>query len=219
MKFLFLSSFLLLNTVLYAQLQNIPLLTTEGQSMIKVRPDYAVVCVKVSKPVKLNTGNVGFEIFRNEETKLKLFDFDEKNIAEGIIQVEDSVYTKEIYITIYDLSRLDKTLLELNKLGFIRFHYIDYRVKNMTELKYQAKMKAIGSAKYKAVLLAKEIGQLIGKAHTIEELGTTHTNWYNFKSDERRDQPSYSNTNDEYINEPGMIVITAKVRVSFDLIK
>lgn len=210
---------LFINTSLYAQLQNIPLISVVGQATVKVKPDYAVICFKISKPVKLNTVNITFDIFKTEETKLRLFDFDEKNITDGIIQVEDSVYTKEIYITLNDLSKLDKTLLELNKLGFRSFHYIDYRVKNITELKYQAKIKAISSAKIKAILLSKELGQAIGKAHIIEELATSHTNWYNFKSDEGKNNILYSNENDEYVNEPGLIVITSEVKVSFDLVK
>ncbi len=217
---LFIAYIFIISFSAHAQLQNIPLITTEGQAVIKAKPDHVILAFKVSKGIKaVAINNDPFNIFRTEDSRIKIFDFDEKNISQSQIQIEDSMYTKEIYITINDLTKTDRILLELNKLGFIKFHYMDYRVRNLTDLQYQAKQKAVISARTKAALLAKELGQSIGRAHTIEEIYTPDYQWYNLKNDHGKENITYLYDNDDYILEPGFIIITAKVKVSFDLVK
>lgn len=212
---------LILSNPLYAQLQNIPLITVEGEAFIKVKPDYVILGFKVSREINLNSqGNTtAFDIFKTEDTKIKIFGFDDKNISESQIEVEKSIYVKEVFITVYDLNKLDNILLELNKLGFSEFTYFDYRIKNLTDLKYQANAKAMNSAKTKATLLAKELGQTIGKAHLIEEENYQDNNWYNFQKDDKKENLTFIQGADDYVIEPGFVVITAKIKVSFDLNK
>jgi uncharacterized protein YggE len=221
MKFFLHCFFLLITHVTFAQLQNIPLVTVEGKATLKVKPDYVVLGFKVYREIRLNaTGEpTGFEIFKSEDTKIKLFDFEDKDIAESCIRVENAVYVKEVFITINDLSRMDKILLDLYRLGYKKYHYFDYRVKDLTSIKYQAKVKAINSARVKAALLAKELGQAIGKAHLIEEVAYQTNNWYTLNKGEELENSTYKQDADDYLIEPGYIVITAKIKVSFDLLK
>lgn len=202
-------------------IQNIPLITVEGESYLRIKPDYVILGFKVSKEMQVTSQGMPtvFEIFRTQDTKIKLFDFDDKNISETLIQIEKPVYVKEIFISIYDLTLLDRIISELYKLGYKDFHYIDYRIKNITDLQYQAKLKAIAAAKIKASLLAKELGQTIGKAHFIEELDYPDYNWYNIHNDVSIKELTYKQDADDYVIEPGFITISAKIRVSFDLIK
>lgn len=210
-----------LSLSLNAQVENIPLVTVEGEGLIKVKPDYVVLGFKIYKTIKEDANNnpIGFEIFKDEDTKIRLFDFDKKDITESAIQIENSKYVKEVYITIYDLNKLDKIMLELYKLGIKDFHYKDYRLSNFDKYKDQARIKAIDSAKEKATLLAKELGQTIGKAHTIEEVDFRDYNWYNINNKSGLEDLPYTLDSDNYLIEPGQITITSKVKVSFDLIK
>src|ERR1035437_5698429 len=209
--------FLIRNCV-FAQLENIPLVTVFGESTVKVKPDYVILGIKIKKEIRLNSApnNTVFEIFKTEDTKIRLFGFDDKNISESLIQVDGSVYVKEVYITINDLNSLDKYLLELYKLGFKDYIYLDYRVKNFSDYKDQARKEAIYSAKTKATLIATELGQTIGKAHTVEEINNENYNWYNIHNNVNLENITFKLGADGYIVEPGFLIITSKIKVSFD---
>jgi uncharacterized protein YggE len=212
-------SILLSNT--FAQLQNIPLVSAVGESVIKVKPDYAVIALKVKKSMNLATlqTTASFKIFEQNDTKIQLFGFDDKNIDYSLIQADSLVYVKEIFITVNDLENLDKYLLEIQKLGYKDLIYLDYRVKDMSVYKDQARKSAIVSAKRKAMLMASELGQSIGKAHTIEELEVQSFNWYNIDNSKNLENMTYKLGSEAYVIEPGYITIVVKVKVSFDLIK
>lgn len=214
-------AFALLSNCVSAQLQNIPLITVFGESAVKVKPDYVIVGVKVKKDIRLpSNGNVpAFEIFKDEDTKIRLFGFDNKNISESVIEADSSAYVKEVFFTINDLNDLDKYLLELYKLGFKNYIYLDYRVKDYTGLKNQARKEAMTVAKKKATLLANELGQAIGKAHTIEELEHEDYNWYNIHDKDGLENITFTQGANGYMIEPGFIIITSKIQVSFDLQK
>ncbi|WP_299187862.1 SIMPL domain-containing protein [uncultured Aquimarina sp.] len=204
-----------------AQLENIPLITVVGKGVVKVKPDYVVLGIKVNKEIRLNSqGNSNvFGIFKDEDTKIKLFDFNNKDISESLIQVKESVYIKEIFVTINELSRLDRYLFELHKLGYKDYIYFDYRVKSLSDHKSQARKKAISSAKKKAALLAIELGQSIGKAHSIQELDSEDYNWYAINDNTNRENITFKLGVDEYVIEPGFLVIISKIQISFDLKK
>jgi len=136
-----------------------------------------------------------------------------------LIQADSLVYVKEIIITINDLQNLDKYLLEIQKLGYKDLIYLDYRVKDLAAHKDQARKNAIASAKRKAILLASELGQSIGKAHTIEELESQSFNWYNIDNAKNLENMTYKLGSEAYVIEPGYITIISKVKVSFDLMK
>ncbi len=205
----------------FAQLQNIPLVTAIGESVVKVKPDYAVAVIKVKKSMNISslTTAATFRIFEENDTRVQLFGFDDKNIDFSLIQADSLVYVKEIIITINDLQNLDKYLLEIQKLGYKDLIYLDYRVKDLSPHKDQARKSAIASAKRKAILMASELGQSIGKAHTIEEVEVQSFNWYNIDNSKNLENMTYKLGSEAYIIEPGYITIVAKVKVSFDLIK
>jgi len=117
----------------FAQLQNIPLATAIGESVVKVKPDYAVAVIKVKKSMNISslTTAATFRIFEENDTRVQLFGFDDKNIDFSLIQADSLVYVKEIIITINDLQNLDKYLLEIQKLGYKDLIYLDYRVKDL----------------------------------------------------------------------------------------
>ena len=201
----------------FAQLENIPLITVEGEATLKVKPDYVVLALKVYRKIKPEESIRFLEIFKDEDTKIRIFAFDEKDIAVSFVQPEASYYIKEVFITINTIEKLDKVLLELNKLGYTQFHFFEYRIKNLPDYKTKVRLKAITNAKAKANAMAESIGQKIGKAHTIKEIESDDYNWYN-KNDRIQYLTEKLNT-DDYLLFPGYISITSKVKISFDLIK
>ena len=145
--------------------------------------------------------------------------FDDKDITESEIQVDSAVFVKEIFITIYDLNKLDKYLLDLHKKGFDDYFYRDYRVSGLENLTNESRKKAISSAKRKAVLLAQELGQTKGKAHLIEEILAENNNWYSLNSEINTEKLLFSFGSEGYLIDPGYVTIQSKLKVSFELIK
>ena len=216
-KILFILSLFLISVFSFAQLQNIPLVVVEAVSVVKVKPDHVIIGVKLNKKIQIS--NSMLEIFRETDTNLKIFGLDDKAIYQSLIQADSSYYVKEIFLTITDMNILDKTLLELYKLGYKQYIYLDYRVQNFISYKNQARKEAIILAKTKAASLSAELNQTIGKAHKIEELNQESYNWYNIHDTDNLEDITYKIGSDFYLIEPGYITIISKVRVSFDLIK
>ena len=200
-----------------AQLQNIPLVIVEAEAVVKVKPDYVIIGIKLNKKVQLSANT--FEIFREIDTQFKLFGLDDKAIYQSYIQADSLYYLKEIFLTITNINMLDKTLLDLYKLGYKEYIYLDYRVQNFISYKNQARKEAIQLAAKKAALLAGELNQSIGKAHSIEELNQESYNWYNIHNIDNLENITYKSGSDFYVIEPGYITIISKIRISFDLIK
>lgn len=192
-------------------------MVVEAVSVVKVKPDHVIIGVKLNKKIQIT--NSMLEIFRETDTNLKIFGLDDKAIYQSLIQADSSYYVKEIFLTITDMNTLDKTLLQLYKLGYKQYIYLDYRVQNFISYKNQARKEAIILAKTKAASLSAELNQTIGKAHKIEELNQESYNWYNIHDTDNLEDITYKIGSDFYLIEPGYITIISKVRVSFDLIK
>lgn len=207
---------------IFGQLANIPLMTVYGESVIKVKPDYVILGLKIKKDRYTKNKEKfcsAFEVFCKNDSKIKLFDFDEKNLSESLIQIDSTFYYKEVFIKIMDLNKLDNYLLELHNLGYNDYIYFDYRITNLNDYKNQARIAAVNSAKKKAILMATELGQIIGKAHTVEDIDSENYNWYNMHHVNNTENITFKLGSDNYQIEPGYLTIISKVKVSFDLQK
>lgn len=204
-----------------AQLENIPLITTIGESVIKVEPDHAVLGIRVERQINLKAGSntTAFEIFRDIDTRINLFDFDQAQKTETLVQVDSNTYFKEVFFTIRDLDKVERYMIELYRLGFTSYVFLEYRVNNYAKTQLKAKQEAIQSAKEKAVKLASSLGQTIGKAHLIEEIPAESFNWYEIPQSTQIERLTYEEGSINYLIEPGYITINAQAKVSFDLIK
>ena len=67
--------------------------------------------------------------------------------------------------------------------------------------------------------MATELGQIIGKAHTVEEINNENYNWYNIDHVNKTENITFKLGSDNYQIEPGYLTIISKVKVSFDLQK
>src|SRR5438105_15796579 len=77
--------------------------------------------------------------------------------------------TKNITITLRDISKFEKLITEALKLGTNYINGIHFQTTELRKFRDQARLDAIRAAKEKAIALAAELGQKIGKPITITE--------------------------------------------------
>ncbi len=208
----------------FAQLENIPLLTVTGESVIKAKPEQIIMKVNTNKKLNLNDlrNLTTFNKFEAVEIKIKVILDDEDELIVSIdklLNIGEELYIeREFYITINDPKEYPNVILQVLNSGFKNISVIDFRVNDPAKYKEQALIIATRNAKDKAQILANEIGQKIGAIHLIEEIQVPLYNWYT--------NPMYVDSiliNNEivdfYLIEPGYITFPAKVKLSFDLIK
>lgn len=161
------------------------------------------------------TEKPSFEIFKDEDTKIRLFDFNEDHQSRSLIQLDSNGYYKEVFIAIYDLKKLDRYLLELYNLGYRDYTYMEYRNSVYQRTKAKARDEAIENAKEKPGQLAASLNISLGKAYQVEELGSEDHNWYNIRNKDAAATLTHRLGSGKYLVEPGYITITSRVRVSF----
>lgn len=133
--------------------------------------------------------------------------------------------TQTTAILLKDVSRFESLLADVVKAGISDVSDVTFRASQMRKYMDQARALAMKAAREKAVALAGEIGQGVGKAHNITEVGTTVSPAYEEDND---DYPSnYSNSASSEISRniadnqgtiaPGLISIIVRVKVSFGL--
>lgn len=218
MKYLFIIGFLLSRWLLTAQQDpEPPHVSVTGEAVVKVQPNYAILGIRIQKKLGQGADKPAFEIFKEEDTKLRLFDFNEADISKTLIQVDSTAYYKEVFVAIYDLKKLDKYLLELYNMGYRDYIYIDYRTSFYSRYKTQAKEEAMINARKKAQTLAGASGQTVGKAYSIEELNSEDYNWYELSAKKTASSLTFRLGSDNYLIEPGYITLTARVAVRFHI--
>lgn len=196
--------------------QEPPHISVTGEAVVKVIPDYVILGIRIKKQLNGGDNKPAFEIFKEEDTKIRLFDFNEADMSKTFIQLDSAAYYKEVFVTITDLKKLDKYLLELYTLGYRDYVYIDYRTSFYDKYKTQAREEAVADAKKKARQLSTGLFLALGKAYAVEDLNTEDYNWYNLKDKKNAGRLTYKMGSDNYLIEPGYLTITAKVRVSFN---
>jgi len=213
----FLSLILLLSGLqLFSQTaQEPPHISVTGEAVVKVIPDYVILGIRIKKQLNGADNKPAFEIFKEEDTKIRLFDFNEADMSKTFIQLDSAAYYKEVFVTITDIKKLDKYLLELYTLGYRDYIYIDYRTSFYDKYKTQAREEAVTDAKKKAKQLSSALFLALGKAYAVEDLNTEDYNWYHLKDKKNAGKLTYKMGSDNYLVEPGYITITSKVHVSF----
>jgi uncharacterized protein YggE len=122
--------------------------------------------------------------------------------------------TKKVAIVLRDVSKAEQMLADIFKSGVTHIESVDFRSTQVRKYKDQARAMAIKAAQEKAMALAREIGQTIGKAFSITEEGESRGLPNNYNG---------SSTVGEIYSESertialGQISITARITVSFEL--
>jgi uncharacterized protein YggE len=210
-----------------------PLITVSGQAEISVTPDMAVFNLRVvtldkdiAKSKALNDESVRKTLamaqtygiaptdaqtnYISVETRHSDSDEDKPRVFLGY------EVSKRIVLTLRDMSRIESLLSDVIKAGVNRVEGIDFRTSQIRQHKDRARQMAIKAAQEKAIALTKEIGQSIGKAHSITEQSTESSSSNNFMVNSRGSAGGdYSDA--EGTIAIGQIPITARVSVSFEL--
>lgn len=116
----------------FAQVEDIPLLSINGEAYEKIIPDYAILSIRVSKNISGNTLNSLGEntLFRSEEIDMRFIDKDDVEIVYPFVELDRSKvglsFIREFIVTVKDLSKLPNAILELNKRNLGTIYAIRY---------------------------------------------------------------------------------------------
>jgi uncharacterized protein YggE len=134
--------------------------------------------------------------------------------------------SQRIVILLKDIKRFESFLSDVVKAGITDLRDLSFRASNLRKYMDQARTMAMKAAKEKAIALAAEVEQRIGKALDINEVGISVSSAYGDDSEDNA-RSNYTGSTSEIIERslsdnqstlaPGMISITARVKVVFEL--
>src|SRR6266404_244502 len=117
-------------------------------------------------------------------------------------------------ITLKDLSKYESLMTKLLEAGINRVNGINFGVSETRKYRDEARSKAIRAAKEKAVAMAADLGQTVGKPWDISE--ESGWNAYQYAANNFSTEKATREL-DESTIAPGELTIRASVKVSFQL--
>lgn len=211
---------------------NRALVTVSGHAEIMVVPDEVVFNLRVGTQDKdlLNALKRNDEVVKKvlaltrsyqippELVKTDHISLDERYSDEEATR-KPSVFlgysvTKKMAIVLRDVTKAERLLADIFTSGVTRIEDVTFRTTESRKFMDQARAMAIKAAQEKASAFAREIGQTIGKAYSIEEDGINPRSNANANYTSRV-AGSYSESDSTIAL--GQISITARVVVSFEL--
>lgn len=173
-----------------------PSITTNGESIIYVTPDEAVVSVGVETFDK----DLDKAKSDNDERSAKLLHaikdlgVEDKHVQTDTLQIEiqyknehvarsiEGYYARRAYsITLKDVKKFERLIDVALKNGANRLMGFEYKTTELRKHRDEARKMAIKAAKEKAVLLAGELDAKVGKPRSIQEgasFGGYRGGWY-----------------------------------------
>lgn len=216
-----------------------PLITVTGQAEVRIPPDeviFKLSVIKVNKDLLLakdeNDRSVRSILELTRTYNIAQQDVQTDYIAvapryrqvrkRGVAADEEEVerifegyeVSKTVVIRLRDIKRFESLLSDILKAGVDRLRDLDFRTSEIRKYRDDARAMAIRAAREKALALTKEIGQTIGKAHTIREEGYSYGNSNVSANTTNVISGNYSDEENSTI-APGMITVSARVTVSF----
>ncbi len=217
------------------------IINVTGTAEVMVTPDEAVFSLAVeSTNMSITKAKAENDAaIKNIKTITQDFKIDPKYVVTDFINVSpkytytnngESVFKgytiyRGMVITLKDISKFEDLLTKLLEAGANYIQNVQFKTTQLQKYKNEARTLAIRAAKEKAVALAKELGQTVGKASMIQEMQEDTYYYYNQWG---TNQKSYSNVmanstanmgqgfeNNDF--SPGQIKISARVSVTFDL--
>ncbi|MGB7926006.1 MAG: SIMPL domain-containing protein [Pyrinomonadaceae bacterium] len=209
------------------------LITVSGSAEIRVQPNEVVFNIEIEN---LDKDIVVAKRANDEGVKKVLalahsYQIESQNIKTDYISVEPRYSTdlslstkpreflgyevsKTVVIRLTDLSRFESLFSDALRAGVNRVYGVEFLTTEIRKHKDQARALAIKAAQEKAIALAREIGQKIGKAYSINESsessggGSAMNNLYVSESGTGDSQSTFA---------LGQITVNARVTVSFEL--
>lgn len=206
-----------------AQENPVSLVNVTGEGTVKVIPDEVVIRARIehtgksASEVKSQNDRVVNDIIKY----LKTQNIPSKNFQTEYIRLskdynyntKDTFYSanQAISIRLQDLSKYEKLMSGLLSSGLNRIDGIQFQSSKKEELESEARKKAVLNAQEKAREYASALGQEIGKAQSINELGNGNYPQPMYKAMIMEDASS----GDQETIAPGEMEITVKVNVGF----
>lgn len=217
-----------------------PLITVSGQAELSVVPDEVVFTLGVEKTDKdlsvakgqndasvrqilalarrfdvaagdVKTDYISVVMRYSTDLAEELDENQQRKVRREFVGYEVS---KTVIVRFTNIARFEEFFSEVLKAGVSSVRDVSFRTSQLRRHKDEARALAIRAAKEKAAALAREIGQSIGKAHSISEQGERDGGSSNNYS--TRIGGSFSEDEGSTI-APGTIKVTARVVVSFVL--
>ena len=200
-----------------------PTVSVTGEGTVKVVPDQVII----NSRIETEGADAGEVKKQNDATVDKIISFlkkqgvDSKNIETDYVNLnkrynyddKTSTYVanQAISIKLVDLSDYEEIMRGLLENGLNRIDGVQFKSSEVEKYESEARRKAVLDAKQKATELATPLGQKIGKAVSINEVGSNNIQpVYRMAemkmSDSAQGQQSIA---------PGEMEITEKVNVSF----
>jgi uncharacterized protein YggE len=172
------------------ELANLPMITTTGEAEIRVIPDEVILSLGVettNKLIEQSKSQNDERVKRVMATAAKL-GVEAKHLQTDFMSVEpwyrrgyeypeslEYRVRKTIAITLKDTSKFERLLSEVLEAGATHVHGVQFRTTALRKHRDAARAQAIKAAREKAIALASDLGQKIGKAYRISEHGS---GWY-----------------------------------------
>ena len=220
-----------------------PVVTVSGQAEVMIAPDQVLF--------RLNSENVNLDINKaktktDDEVKKILdltrrYKIESQNIQTSYVSIRKhytySGQTKTsnfdgysvsqtTTILLNDISNFETLFSDLVKAGVSNISDVTWRASQMRKSMDQARALAIRAAREKAVALARELRQEVGKAISISEVGLSVSSAYEEEDSSGSNYSSNATVTDfnpkavadnQSSIAPGMISIVARVKVTFEL--
>lgn len=217
------------------------LITVTGDAEVKVAPDEVILTVGVETWNK----DLGVAKSQNDERVRKVlalakeFKIKPKHVQTDHISIEPRYkdnyarrnfigyfVRKTIVFTLKDISKFESLLSRTLEAGANYVHGIQFRTTELRKHRDRARALAIRAAREKANDLAKELGQKIGKPHTVREDRAgwwyPYNAWWGGRSGRMMAQNvvqdyGFTSSTGESSIALGQVSVNAKVTVSFEL--
>jgi hypothetical protein len=217
-------------------------ITTTGDAEVKVTPDEVILVLGVETAAQaLNAAKS-----QNDERVRRVLDAAQKQGVEAkYLQTEhlsleprysDSytrreptgfVARKTIVVTLKDIGKFESLLIVALEAGANNVHGIQFRTTELRRHRDQARSLAIKAAQEKAVALAAELGQKVGKPLKIEEQQSNWWAWYGgwwgggwsgaMTQNVVQNASGGGQALEDSTVAPGQITVNARVSVVFEL--
>ena len=242
-NFLFLVLVLLISFRIsgFAQnLHNLRLVTVTGVAEVRVVPDEIILNLGIetwnpilSEAKKENDNKIFnlIDFLKNQKIEEKHIQVDQINIEPRYgEQWEHKKFIgyfvrKNVVVTLRDISKFEEIISGVLEKGVNYVHGIQFQTTELRKFRDEARALAIKAAYEKAVALASELGQKVGRPHTIREGNvnwlSSYGSWWGGWRAGGMVQNVIQNSQNAFETEssiaPGQIKINADITVSFEL--
>jgi uncharacterized protein len=213
-------------------------ITTSGNADVRVTPDEVEVVLGVETRDKnlLIAKKANDERLRKIEDAIAKLKIDPKNVQTDYINIEPNYRSddraepvlyhvrRSLAVTLKDTSKFPALLTDTLQAGANQVHSVHFRTTELRKHRDHARTMAIQAAREKAIALARELGQKVGKPRSIQEGGSDwlHRGGFWGRGYGQMAQNVVQNAPSSTSDSPaglllGQISVSADITVVFDL--